>query len=409
MSSRPLGNAALINIGSLAVCPNTNSQDEIGIINDAAISWENGVITFVGKESDLLTNNDTKKIDAKRAFVVPGLIDCHTHLAFAGWREREFSMRILGNSYLEIEQAGGGIVSTVEKTRAASLVELKERCHGFLKAMLRKGVTSLEAKSGYGLSLESEIKLLNVYAELKNESVQTIVPTFLGAHTFPKEYKQDHASYIKIIMQQMLPQVAAGKLATFCDIFVEKSAFSEADAEMILGRAKELGFKIKLHADQFSDSSGAKLACKFKATSADHLECTDDAGAALLAEANVIAVMLPLASLYTNQKAADARKFINAGCRLAVATDFNPGSAPSFDLPLAMFLGCTLNRLTPAEALKAATINAAVAIGIEDRCGSLQVGKEADLVLIDANSVEDWMYHQRDNRIAKVFKKGVQV
>ena len=396
----------IINIGELAVCASAGKQSDIGILPNAAISWTNGTITYVGPQSKLPKDSTGPQVNANKALVVPGLIDCHTHLAFAGWRAQEFSMRILGKSYLEIEQAGGGIVSTVEKTRAASAAELKARSQKFLDEMLKLGVTTVEAKSGYGLSLESELKLLNVYKELSGECVQTIIPTFLGAHTYPKEFRSDHEGYIKLLLEKMLPAVAQNQLAQFCDIFVEKSAFGLEEAHQILSLATKLGLRIKLHADQFSDAHGAALAVQYKAISADHLECTQAAGIVAMAQAKVVAVMLPFASLYTNQKPCDARKFVDHGCRVALATDFNPGSAPSYNLQSAMFLGCTLNRLTPAESLKAATINAAHALGIEKQRGSLEVGKAADIAIIDADSVDQWMYHQRDGRVSSVFKDG---
>ena len=399
----------LVNIGSLAVCAAAGKQSDIGLLTNAAISWRDGVITFVGEQSKLPQDAPEPRLDVEQALVVPGLIDCHTHLAFAGWRAQEFSMRILGKSYLEIEQAGGGIVSTVEKTRAASSDNLFGRSKEFLDRMLQLGVTTVEAKSGYGLSLESELRLLNVYKELSKRAVQTIIPTFLGAHTFPKEFRNDQKNYVDLIVQQMLPAIAHEKLATFCDIFVEKSAFNYQQAQQILSAAAGHGLKIKLHADQFSECGGAALAVEYNATSADHLECTSEDGAKALADAGVVAVMLPFASLYTNQKPADARRFIERGCRVAVATDFNPGSAPSYNLPLAMFLGCTLNRMTPDEVLKAATINAAAALGIETQRGSLEIGKAADLAVIEAESVDHWMYHQREGRVAVVIKDGRKV
>jgi len=401
--------ATLVNIRALAVCPNSVQQSDIELISDAAICWDKGVINYVGPQSQLPKNAPTLQLDAGGSLVVPGLIDCHTHLAFAGWRAHEFSMRILGKSYVEIEQAGGGIVSTVEKTRAAAPQELLERAHFFLTQMLHLGVTTVEAKSGYGLSLESELKILNVYKQLQQQAVQSIIPTFLGAHTFPKEFRANQNKYVDLLVEEMLPTIANEKLAKFCDIFVEKSAFSFEQAQRILSRAVKLGLKVKLHADQFSDGNGAALAVEYAATSADHLECTPDSGIAALADAGVVAVMLPFASLYTNQKPADARKFVDRGCRVAVATDFNPGSAPSYNLANAMFLACTLNRLTPSEALKGATINAAAALGIQSLCGSLEVGKLADLAIIDAESVDEWMYHQREQRVRMVFKNGKRV
>lgn len=398
-------------IGFLATCNNSETQGEIHPINNAAIFWnDKGEITWIGEEANLPAEyKNAQYFDANGKLVVPGLIDCHTHLGFAGWRSQEFEMRILGKSYLEIEQSGGGIVSTVKKTREASKDEIKSRAHSFLKEIRKLGVTTIECKSGYGLNTETELKILRVYKDLAKEQKLGIVSTFLGAHTIPSEFKNNRAAYIDLVINEMLPAIANEKLATFCDIFVETSAFSIEEAKIIYEKAKTYGLRAKIHADQFSDSRGAVLAASVDAISADHLEYTGPQGIGAMKEKDVVAVMLPLATLYTNQKPAHARSFIDAGVKVAVATDFNPGSAPSFNLHFAMFLACTLNRMTPSEVLKSVTLYAAKAIGVENEVGSLEVGKYADVAVIDAEDPNEWMYHLRENRCLATFKNGLQL
>lgn len=399
------------NIGLLATCKDFGAQGEFHSIRNAALVWnDKGEILWVGEESKLPSEyKNSKFFDAMGKLVIPGLIDCHTHLGFSGWRSKEFEMRILGKSYLEIEQSGGGIVSTVKKTREASESEIKARAHEFLKSMSSLGVTTVECKSGYGLNSETELKILRVYKDLAKEQKLGIVSTFLGAHTIPSEFKNNRSAYIDLILNEMLPAVAKEKLASFCDIFVETSAFSIEEAKVIFEKAKTFGLRPKIHADQFSDSRGAVLAASVDAISADHLEYTGPQGIGAMKEKDVVAVMLPLATLYTNQKPAHARSFIEAGVKVAVATDFNPGSAPSFNLHFAMFLACTLNRMTPAEVLKGVTLYAAKAIGVDDKTGSLEVGKFADVAVIDAEDPNEWMYHLRENRCIATFKNGVQL
>lgn len=397
----------LRNIGTLATCPFAGEQGDIGLVKDAALVWSGGTIVWCGRESDLPRKlSVSREYDAGKRLVIPGLIDCHTHLAFWGWRSDEFEMRILGKSYLEIEAAGGGIVSTVRKTREASKEDLKDRALEFLRHYASYGVTAVEAKSGYGLTLADEIKILEVYRLLATEQPLTIVPTFLGAHTIPPEFKDNRAGYVDLVVNEMLPTVVKAKLARFCDVFVETSAFSLDEGRRILGAARALGLGTKIHADQFSDSGGAALAAECGATSADHLEQTGEAGRRALASSGTVAVMLPLASLYTNQRPANAREFINSGCRVAVATDFNPGSAPSYHLPYAMFLACTMNRMTPAEALKGATSVAAKAIGLEVSHGSLEAGRRADFAIVNADDVNGWMYHLKEERILATVCSG---
>ena len=283
-----------------------------------------------------------------------------------------------------------------------------ERSLEFLDSIAALGVTTVECKSGYGLDLENELKLLRVYRRLRESQPLRIVATFLGAHVVPPELLHDHRRYIDILIKDMIPRVASQRLAAFCDVFVEDSAFTAEEARPILLAAQGHGLGAKLHADQLTGCGGAELAAEVRAVSADHLECVTERGIQRLSEAQVTAVSLPFASVYLGHAHLPARRLIQAGVPLAVATDFNPGSAPSYDLPLAMFLAVTLQRLTPAEALKAVTLQAARALRLEGEIGSLEPGKSADFALIDAPDVNHWLYHQRPNSCLRVFIKGVE-
>ncbi|HEY3012000.1 MAG TPA: imidazolonepropionase [Gemmatimonadales bacterium] len=388
----------LANIGQLATCRAEGGQGEIHVIPDAALALEDSVIRWVGPERELPAEyRRAERIDAGGRLVIPGLVDCHTHLAFAGWRADEFEQRIRGRSYLEIARAGGGIASTVQQTRLATEDSLLERAGHFLEEMLTLGITTVECKSGYGLSEESELKLLRVYRRLAAEQPVRLVPTFLGAHLVPPEYRDNRPGYLDLLINRLIPRIAREGLATCCDVFVEESAFSVEEARHILRAGQRAGLAAKLHADQLTSAGGAELAAELGALSADHLECISERGIGALAAAGVVAVSLPLASLYLRQSPMPARRLIESRVAVAVATDFNPGSSPSYHLPLALTLACTLQGLTPAEALKGATIYAARALGLEDSVGSLEQGKAADFALIDAEDVNHWLYHFRPN------------
>lgn len=399
----------LVNIGYLATCKDEGGQRDLHPIEDAAIAWEGNEIRWVGKEQDMPKEYAGKEvINANGQMVIPGLIDCHTHLAFGGWRPHEFSMRLQGKSYLEIAKAGGGILSTVKATRNRSEEQLYAKASRLLDEIMALGITTIECKSGYGLNVEDELKILRVYRWLAEEKPIQIVPTFLGAHTFPPEFKGDRQGYIDLVINEMIPAVAEENLAEFCDIFVEDSAFSVDEARQILVTAQAAGLTPKLHADQLTSCGGAELAAELEAASADHLEQISEAGIEAMAEAGVVGVTLPLASLYTQEPPLNCRKLIEGGVQVAVATDFNPGSAPSYDLPLAMMLACNQGRMTPAEALKGATIYAAKAINRDGQTGSLQPGKEADFVVLDAPNPEFWMYHFRPNQLVARYRHGVR-
>lgn len=388
----------LRNIGLLATCAAGRGQGDAGAVPRAALAWEEGTIRWVGPEADLpATWRESEPWDAGGRMVVPGLVDCHTHLAFGGWRAGEFEQRLAGRSYLDIAREGGGIASTVRATRALDEEALFARASGFLAEMARLGVTTVEAKSGYGLELATELRLLRVYRRLGRQGPQRIVSTFLGAHVVPPEYQGRRAEYVALLVEEILPRVVRDRLADACDVYVDEGAFGAEEARTILLAARARGLAPRLHADQLTGCGGAELAAELGARSADHLEHASEAGIARMAAAGVVAVNLPIAALYLGDPPMPARRFLAAGVQVAVATDFNPGSAPSYHLPLAMVLACTLTRMTPAEALQGATRVAARALGLEGAVGSLEPGKAADFAVIDAESPAQWLYHFRPN------------
>lgn len=398
----------LTNISVLATCRASGAQGDIHPIPRAALAWDDGRIVWAGPEADLpprLRSADT--LDAGGRLVIPGLVDCHTHLAFGGWRADEFERRLGGEGYLDIAAAGGGIAATVRATRAAPEAELVERAAEFLDGMLTLGVTTVECKTGYGLDEESELKLLRVYRRLGELAAQRLVPTLLAAHIVPPEYRGRRDAYVALVTETILPAASAERLARCCDAFVEESAFTVDEARRILVAGRALGLGARLHADQLTACGGAELAAEVGALSADHLECVTPGGIAALRDAGVVAVSLPIATLYLGQRPMPARALIEAGVRVAVATDFNPGSAPSWHLPLALMLACTLQRMTPAEALKGATIHAARAAGVEAEVGSLEPGKAADFAIIDAPDVKHWLYYFRPNACVETVIGGV--
>ena len=394
-------------ISQLASCRAGGGQADIHAIEDGALVWEGETIRWAGPRREVPAEfAGADRLDAGGRLVIPGLVDCHTHLAFGGWRAEEFEQRILGRSYQDIAAGGGGIARTMRLTREASQASLVERSAGFLREMVSLGVTTVECKSGYGLDREHELALLQVYRTLAGIQPVRLVPTFLGAHVVPPEFQHDRAGYLALLIDELLPQIARERLAAFCDVFVEQSAFTVEEARRLLRAARAAGLGTKLHADQLSQGGGAELAAEVGAVSADHLECASEAGIAAMARAGVVAVSLPLASLYLGQAPVPARRWIEAGAAVAVATDFNPGSAPSYHLPFALTLACTLQRMTPAEALKGATVIAARALGLESRIGSLEAGKAADFAVLDAPDVTQWLYHLRPNACLATVSAG---
>lgn len=397
----------LRNISQLATCPADAVQQDAGLINDAALVFEDNKILWVGPEQQLPAQYSSDEfVDCGQRLAIPGLIDCHTHLCFGGWRGDEFEMRLQGRSYQEIAAAGGGIRSTVAATRAESGQMLAEKALQALKGMLDLGVTTVECKSGYGLELDTELKQLRVYRQLDASQPVELVSTFLGAHMVPDEYQHRREDYIRLLCDEVIPAVSDQGLAQFCDVFVEQGAFSLAESREILNTARQAGLELKIHADQLSSGGGAQLAAELGAVSAEHLEYADEEGIAALADAGTVAVSLPLASLYLREAYLPARKMLKAGVRVAVATDFNPGSAPSYHLPLAMTLACLNQQMTPQEVLMGATSIAARAIAAEQRIGSLLPGYEADITIIDTPTLNQWLYHFRANACCAVAKSG---
>lgn len=395
----------LRNIERLFTCPAGAAPDYVGEIRNAAIRWSGDTITWVGAERELSVAGDEATINAEGRMVVPGLVDCHTHLAFGGWRFDEFPRRSHGTSYSEIAAAGGGIHRTVADTRAAVEQGLIARCSEFLRESAACGVTTVECKSGYGLDTESEIGLLRTYERLDALSATRIIPTLLGAHVPPMEIAapDDH---VEFVVSEMLPRVAGQNIACFCDVFVEHGAFNVDQARRVLQAARQFGIRAKLHADQLSDGGGAALAAELDATSADHLEHASHAGLCAMRDRAVTAVLLPIASLYLQNGFANGRQMVDLGLTVAVATDFNPGTAPSNSLALAMLLACTANRLSPEETLRGVTINAAMALDRQAAIGSIEVGKQADFAIVEAESLNEWIYRLSPTRSVRRFIAG---
>lgn len=392
------GSGVLRDIGWLATCRAEGQQADIHPLENAAIAWHGGVIDWVGPQDELPVEVAEREThSAEGHMVIPGLVDCHTHLAFGGWRSDEFRRKLAGENYLDIAASGGGIRKTMRQTREASSEDLIAHCLHHLSQMTALGVTTVECKTGYGLSYEDELRVLRVYRDLTEKTPLSIVKTLLAAHVVPHTDECNKNCYIQMICEKLLPAVAQEGLAQFNDIFVEEGAFTADDARRILRVGQSLGLKAKLHVDQLGDGGGGALAAELGAISADHLEFTSAAGRKAMAQAGTVGVCLPFASLYLNQPPMNGRAFVEDGVSVAVATDFNPGSAPSWDLPLAMMLACTMSRLTPAEALKGATLIAARAIDCESDRGSLEPGKRADFVELSADNVDEWMYHFRPN------------
>ena len=395
----------LDHIGQLATCP-PDARDA-GLIDDAALAWDAGRVVWAGAAADLPGRfAEADRQSAGGRLVVPGLVDCHTHLAHAGDRADEFVERLRGTSYLDIARRGGGILKSVRATRAASAEELAEAAGGRLRAMIRQGVTTVEAKTGYGLTLEDELRVLRIYRALGAAGPARIVPTLLAAHAVPPEFAADRAGYVRLICEAMIPAAAAEGLADFVDVFVEEGAFTADEARTIFATAARHGLGAKLHADQLTDTGGAALAAEVGAASADHLECVSDEGVYRLAEAGVVAVSLPIATLVLGQEPLPARRLLDAGVRVAVATDFNPGSAPSASLGLALWLACTRQRMTPEEALRGATVEAARALRLGDGTGSLAPGSPADLAVFDAPTLATWLSGWRAEPAARTVVAG---
>jgi imidazolonepropionase len=368
---------------------------QLAIIEDGAMLVRGEYIAAVGRRREIesLIDADCEVIDAGHRVVLPGFVDAHTHPVFAGLRANEFEQRASGATYREIAARGGGIRSTVRSTRTASQADLVKAGKRYADWFLRNGTTTIEAKSGYGLTLEDELKLLRAIKQLNDETPLSYVPTFLGAHDIPSEYRSRRQAYVSLVINEMLPRVAAEKLAEYCDVFCEENVFTTDETWQILSAARCHGLGLRLHADQLSLSGGAKLAAELNAATADHLEHTDATGIMALQAAKVQPVLLPgsVYALGSNDYPA-ARQMIDAGLAVVLATDFNPGSSPVPSIPMILSLACTQMKMTPAETITAATINGAYSLGRGDEIGSLEKGKRADLVIHDASDYRELAY-----------------
>jgi len=386
--------------------------NQLSIIRDGAMLIDEGRIIATGTSPEIekQISAKTEIVEAAGKIVLPGFIDAHTHPVFAGNRVDEFEQRSKGVTYEEIAASGGGIRSTVRKTRAATEDELLDQGLKHARWFLQNGTTTVEAKSGYGLSVEDELKILRVIRKLNAESAIEFVPTFLGAHAVPEEFQNAPEQYVALVIHEMLPRVAEAQFAEGCDIFCERGYFDIADSERILTAAKEHGLHLRMHVDQLSDYGGAFLAARMRAATADHLEQTNAAGIAALAEAGVQPVLLP-GSVYSlgKDRYPRAREMIEAGLAVVLATDFNPGSSPTTSMPMILSLAATQMKMSPAESLSAATINAAYSLNRGDKIGSLEVGKRANFSIFDCSDCRELAYYFGISQIHSVYIGGKRV
>ena len=380
------------------------AQGSIRLLKDAWILCENGRISTLGTGEPPV--EEARRIDAAGCLVTPGLVDAHTHLIFGGWRQNELALKLHGVSYLEILAAGGGILSTVKATREATEDELFEKACDALDEMLELGVTTVEAKSGYGLDLETELKQLRVIRRLDEEHPMDLAATFLGAHALPPEYREDREAYLRLLCDEVIPRVAEEKLAEFCDVFCETGVFTAAESKRILEAGKRCGLIPKIHADEIDPIGGSQLTKEVGAISAEHLIVCQQEGIEAMAQAGTVACCLPATSFYLGSTYAPVRDMIAAGVPVALASDFNPGSCPSLNLQFVMNLGCLRYRMTPEEMLTGVTLNAAAAINRAESIGSIETGKLADLVVWDAPDLDTLGYRMGSNLTRIVIKKG---
>jgi len=381
-------------------------MSDLGVIRDGGMLIRDGKIDIIGSSDEIEKNaGDGDIIDAGDRVVLPGFVDAHTHPVFAANRLDDFERRARGETYEQIAAAGGGIWSTVEKTRAASEPDLFEQGKKHANWFLKCGTTTVEAKSGYGLTVEDELKILRVIRRLNEETPIEFVPTFLGAHAVPRGRQQ--SDYVDLVIKEMLPRVASEKLAKFCDVFCERGYFNIAESREILAAAKKHGLKLRIHADQLTNSGAAKLAAEFKATTADHLEKIDEQGIAALKAAEVQPVLLP-GSVYAlgSTDYPRAREMIDAGLAVVIATDFNPGSSPTVSMPMILSLACTQMKMSPAEAITASTINAAYSLGRGDKIGSLETGKLSNFSIFDCQDYRELAYWFGFSQTHSVYVRG---
>ena len=386
-----------------------SEMSDLHVINDGAVVVEDGVIKAVGTTEEILSiyrEADFDVIDAEGKAVLPGFVDSHTHFVFGGYRAEEFSWRLRGDKYMDIMKRGGGIASSVKSTREASKQKLMEAGIKRLNSMLSFGVTTVEGKSGYGLDFETEVKQLEVMRELDEVHPVDVVRTFLGAHAVPAEYKGREDDYIDFMIESVLPYVAGEKLAEFCDVFCEDNVFSVEQSRKLLSKAKEMGLALKIHADEIVQLGGAELAAELGAVSADHLLQASEAGIEAMAASSVVATLLPCTAFSLKESFANGRKMIDSGCAVALATDFNPGSCFTESTALVFALACIQMDLSIEEAITALTINGAAAVNRADEIGSIDVGKKADIVMLEFPSYKFIPYHVGVSTVEKVIKNG---
>ncbi|HUR41681.1 MAG TPA: imidazolonepropionase [Verrucomicrobiae bacterium] len=412
--------AQLVTCASPAGAKRGAAMAELGIVADGAVAITDGKIVAVGTSGELLQQYEGKEeLDASGRVVIPGFVDPHTHVVYAGDRAAEFERRVRGESYQQIAAAGGGILSTVKATRAAAVPTLVEQSLVRLTEMLGLGTTTVEVKTGYGLDATTEMKLLRAIDRIDRTGPVELVPTFLAAHAVPPEYAGRADAYVELVIDELLPAArawhegsafAADGRPLFCDVFCEQHAFDLAQSRRVLEAGRHAGLPLKAHVDEFSALGGLALALELGATSVDHLDVTGADGIAALARSSSIAVVIPTVTFnFGSTRFADARGMVDAGAAVALTTDINPGSAPCPSMPLAMAIACRYQKLSPAEALVAATINAAHAIGLGDRVGSLEPGKQADLAVVDAVDYRHLAYQFGGNLVVNVIKKGTIV
>ncbi|MCF2595455.1 imidazolonepropionase [Pseudoflavonifractor phocaeensis] len=403
----------LKNIGMLATplgsgAKRGEEQGKIQILKDAWVLVEDGIIAQVGTGAAPAVEG-AEVVDAGGNLVTPGLVDAHTHLIFGGWRQNELGLKLHGATYLEIQNQGGGIQSTTNATREATEEELTQKAAKALDEMMSLGTTTCEAKSGYGLATDQELKLLQVIKNLNDRHVMDIVPTFMGAHLVPAEYKNDREAYIRLVCDEMIPEVAKQGIAQFNDVFCEADTYTAEESQRILEAGKKYGLIPKIHADEIEAIGGSVLAGEIGAISAEHLIVCPPEGIASMAKGGTIACLLPATSFNLGSVFAPARDMVNAGVAVAMASDFNPGSCPCLNLQFVINLGCLKYKLTPEEVLTAVTLNAAAAIKLADKVGSVEPGKQGDLVIWDAPDLDYICYRVGSNLVKTVIKKGAVV
>ncbi len=404
----------LIRHPALIVTVNTNGKNfkrgkelnEISPIEDHSILIENGIIKDLIPNSSLFRINVDEEINVKDKIVLPGLVECHTHAVFAGSRANEFIERLKGKSYEDILKNNGGIISTVRQVRKSSYDELINLLKPKVDNFIAQGITALEIKSGYGLSYYDEIKLLQVINHFKKINQIDIIPTFLGAHIFPLEYKNDHSGYINLINEELLPYIIKNNLSEFVDVFCENSAFNYNETELILSKAKKLNYKIRLHTNQFSSIGGIELALKYKALSVDHLEFISEDEIKEVSKNDIVAVLLPGVSFFSQTNYAPARKLIDNNAIISLSTDYNPGTSNIINLHFIMTLAAIYMKMTPEEIISAVTINAAKAINLNQYTGSIEIGKQADFAIFSAKDYNEIIYNVCENLNAITIKKG---